>query len=169
MAAFPLPLVRRLGPADAEAVRAWWDGLSDADRRDLLARWDRRANRCDHARDEADGAWHRLPVRVGVRFLPAGPGDDWRADYLEHLLSNPELVVLDIPWRTFHIGCTTHPAARAALAAGVIPADFACPLGRADCPMRRLLAAAPGRDARLTLIRPRPGLRHSAGRPSAVQ
>lgn len=152
MTAVPLPLVRRLVPAAADAVRDWWAALSDADRADLLARWDGRANRCPHTHD-ADG-WHRLPVRVGVRFLPAdpdGPGDDWQSDYLEHLLNNPVLHLLDVPWRTFHI-CTAHPAAQAALAAGVIPADFACPFAAAGCPMRRLLAEAPGREARLTLL-----------------
>ncbi|MBX9628625.1 MAG: hypothetical protein K2X82_32810 [Gemmataceae bacterium] len=152
MAALPSPLVRRLAPPDAEAVRGWWAGLTDADQRDLLAR---RANRCDHARDGVDGDWHRLPVRVGVRFLPAdppGPGDDWRADYLEHLLNDPAVTLYDIPWVPVIGVCTAHPAARGALAAGVIPADFACPLGAEACPMRRLLAECPGRHARLTLL-----------------
>src|SRR2546421_286165 len=36
-------------------------------------------------------------------------------------------------------------AARAAFAAGRIPADFRCPLGACACPMRQLLEVAPGR------------------------
>jgi hypothetical protein len=33
--------------------------------------------------------------------------------------------------------------ARAALAAGRIPSDFACPFAAADCPTRRLIDASP--------------------------
>ena len=53
--------------------------------------------------------------------------------------------------RQYHV-CTAHEAARAALRAGVIPAGFACPLERAECPMRGVLALAPGRSLHLEIV-----------------
>ena len=73
-----------------------------------------------------------------------GPG------WLEHLLEHPEIVLeASITRPTFHI-CTRHPVARATLASGRIPADFACPLDPTAGPMRRFLDAAPGRSLRLS-------------------
>jgi hypothetical protein len=45
---------------------------------------------------------------------------------------------------------TAHPEARAALAAGRIPAEFRCPLRRAACPLRD---QAPGCDVRFSIDR----------------
>ncbi|TWT38454.1 hypothetical protein [Blastopirellula retiformator] len=47
----------------------------------------------------------------------------------------------DAEQRTFHIGCSQHPAARACLAKGEIAADFACPFADGDCRMRKILGS----------------------------
>ncbi len=153
MPAFPLPLFVRSHPADAHAVQNWWDALPEADRAELMTLWDRRGNDCrfTHAAD-GDGApaWHRLPIIEAEFADDDQPGDDWRPEWFDHLFSNPdEWVRWEPVWRTFFIGCTAHPAARAVLRAGFIPADFACPLASTDCPMRKLLEYEPGRSVRL--------------------
>lgn len=159
MAAFPLPLFVRDHPADAHVVQDWWDTLSEADRSELLVLWSRRGNDCRFSRT-ADGddppAWHRLPIVTAEFTDDDQPGDDWVPDWIDHLLSNPEEVWVwpthrVIVFRTFHTGCTAHPAARAVLRTGFIPHDFACPLASADCPMRKLLDREPGRSVRLVL------------------
>jgi hypothetical protein len=154
----PLPLLTRLSAENAVPVAAWWDALSEADRSELLTLWDRRGNDCRFSL-EIDGGdppvWHRLPLVDAVFTDEAEPGDDWVPEWTDHLLSNPEVWVWAahrvVVMRTFHI-CTAHPAARAVLRAGFIPAAFACPLASAECPMRKLLKLAPGRSIRLRLV-----------------
>ena len=125
---------------DATAT-AWWDALSDTDRSELTAL-------CDPRHDDFFGADADDPPTVrGGRFVPHDDAwglEEWGPDWFDHLLAHPEVVQAMVP-RTFHI-CTRHPAARAALAAGHIPDDFTCPFASSDCPMRRLLAASPGRS-----------------------
>jgi hypothetical protein len=70
---------------------------------------------------------------------------DFPIDFYEYLV-NHEISLSDT--RSYHV-CTQHEAAAAVVRAGLIPAAFACPLGRADCPMRRVLAVEPGRSLRL--------------------
>jgi hypothetical protein len=132
MAAASLP---RLSPARADEVTQWWRRLAPNERRAL----------------RADAG--RPPPRVVVRFVEAGHADDdpdASTDFYEHLV-NHEIVIDDGP--RYHI-CTAHPAARAAVAAGRIPAAFRCPRGRSDsaCPMRGLLDRAPGCDVRFSLL-----------------
>src|SRR5262249_10852606 len=94
-----------------------------------------------------------LPNVIGGRFVPSDEEAgwaEWRAEYFEYLLNHPEVVFREPQVvRTFHI-CTRHEIARATLAAGRIPADFVCPLGLQDCPMRKLLSIAPGQAVQLT-------------------
>lgn len=59
--------------------------------------------------------------------------------------------------RSFHL-CRSHAAARAVIAAGRVPHDFACPLADASCPMRALLAEAPGKSLRM-FVALRPSVR----------
>jgi hypothetical protein len=141
-------------------VAAWWAGLADRDRAQL-------ADLCDPRQDEcffgvAPEAASPVPVVIGGRFVPADDTTgwpEWHADLFDHLLCNPELVLVAPPVvRTFHI-CTRHEAARAVLEAGRIPADFRCPLSLEDCPMRRLVRAGtnqvlppPGAAVRLFAI-----------------
>src|SRR5438552_946116 len=75
--------------------------------------------------------------------------EEWHAEYFEHLLNHPELVLLEPPAvRTFHI-CIRHEVARAVLTAGRIPPDFKCPFGIESCPMRKLLDVQPNRALQL--------------------
>jgi hypothetical protein len=146
MEAIPARLLNRLSPGDAELIADWWAGLADSDRTEVVALCDARLEECFFGVPPADQE-EVIPVVIGGRFVP---GDDaagwaeWHAELFDHLLCHPDLVFLVPPVdRKFHIGCTRHEAARAALAAGSVPADFRCPLDEEDCPMRRLLNLAP--------------------------
>ena len=145
MVDLPTQLLVDISPTDAAAVEAWWAGLPEAARSEVAALWDERQDICLFGMaPELDGA--APPVVIGGRFVPRGEAagrEEWRAEYFEHLMNNLDLVFFEAPVvRTFHI-CTRHRAARAVLAAGRIPADFRCPLDRADCPLRRLLDVSP--------------------------
>jgi hypothetical protein len=90
-------------------------------------------------------------VRVVARFVEPGEVSETADDFYEYLV-NHEIYIDDGP--KFHI-CTAHPDARAAVAAGHIPAAFRCPRDEGECPMRSLLDLSPGRDVHLTLVRDR--------------
>lgn len=153
----PADLLARIAAEARPAVERWWAGLSADDRRDALAAWDEAAR--DRFFAPSPDALGPVPVVIGGRFVPAEQplvGAEWHADYFEYLLKYPELLLVnEVQLRTFHIGCTAHPEARAALAAGCIPAGFVCPLGSTDCPMRRMLAESPGQSIQLVGPRPR--------------
>ena len=149
MSAPPPDLLALLPPGAAPAVARWWGALADADRARLAGLWDARVEVRFFAPDP-DGL-DTPPRVVGGRFGPR-PDDgraEWAPGYFEHLLNHPELVMAVDPasGRAFHF-CTAHPAARACRSAGAVPADFACPLHSADCPLAPLrgcaLDAAPG-------------------------
>jgi len=113
-------------------VAAWWQTLSAKERLSLRPR----------------SASRRLVV-VG-RFVEPGdddPAPDEPSDYYEYLV-NHEIYLDD--GRRFFI-CSAHPAARGAVARGRVAANFVCPRGDVACPMRQLLAHAPGKDLRLCL------------------
>ena len=134
----PAILTKRLSEAHLGAVRRWWRGLAQADR-----------NALGHAPA-------RAPRGVLARFVEAGSTEDtWNTslDLYEYLV-NHEIYLED--GRTFHI-CSAHPAARVALARGVVPAGFQCPRADAACPMRALLALAGGRDVQLALVSSKEG------------
>jgi hypothetical protein len=122
----PAALMKGIPAAARDEVGFWWRRLPATERAALAPR--------------------REPPRIIVRFVEHEESDD-AVDFYEYLV-NHEVFLED--GRPFHI-CSAHPLARAAIARGVIPADFRCPLDRATCPMRALLAHAPGRHARLTL------------------
>lgn len=148
----PSDILARI-PADAlPAVRQWWADMTPPARRFALTAWDPR--REDSFFDPADGDdWDQIPVVIGGRFVPPEQplvGPEWHADYFEYLLKYPELLLDHEPFTPIGGACTTHPEARAALASGCVPAGFACPLGLAECPLRRLLDREPGRSLRLS-------------------
>jgi hypothetical protein len=91
----------------------------------------------------ADDRDRVVPKVRGGRFVASDDEwgfDEWGPSYFEHLLQHPELVLIwDQTERTFHTGCTRHPAARACWDSGCVPSDFACPFGSAACWMRPLL------------------------------
>lgn len=146
----PWSLPRRPRAAERADLDDWWRRLVLADRRALNRSWEIDAGH------DADGraGW------VGLDFVPAlrrdaeadaRDADDAARDFHEYVDNHPELVH-HVPVRTFHI-CRAHPAARDVVRRGHLPADFACPLQHASCPMRALLARAPGCEARLDLRR----------------
>jgi hypothetical protein len=148
----PLQLLQGLPPDTQQAVVSWWSSLTEDNRRMVATLCDERQEKCFFGLIPVD-ADREAPVVLGGRFVPhddAAGWAEWHAEYFDHLLNNPELVLVDAPVvRTFHI-CTAHTAAREALAAGRIPADFFCPLGSPDCPLRRLLGVAPGKSLQFT-------------------
>ena len=140
----PAALVSASKEVDRAAVQAWWDGLSDDARAEVARLCDRRLDACFFGvvADERD---HVVPKVRGGRFVASDDEwgfDEWGPSYFEHLLQHPELVLVwDPPQRTFHTGCTAHPAARACWGAGAgdVPADFVCPFARGVCLMQPLM------------------------------
>jgi hypothetical protein len=131
----PVSLTRRLPLRHAALVERWWQGLAPGARRTLRVA--------------------RAPAGVVARFVEPGSADDdgeASVDFYEYLV-NHEVTLTD--GRTFHI-CSAHPAARAVLAAGHLPAAFVCPRRDTACPMRALLDASAGLDVRLSLARTEP-------------
>jgi hypothetical protein len=134
----PAAFTKGLSSRETDAIRIWWQGLDAEARRTLKRR----------------GAKPRL-VLLG-RFVDAEPGDEASAepcDFYEYLVAH-ELSLDD--GRRFHI-CRAHDRARRALSEGRLRADFACPLDRDDCPMRKLLDQRVGSDLLLSLAPPEGG------------
>jgi hypothetical protein len=129
----PATLPKRLSKAQAADVNRWWRNLGSDEQREL-----RRSGR-------------RPPVRVVARLVEPGEVSEPADDFYEYLV-NHEIYIDDGP--KYHI-CLAHPDARAAVAAGHIPAGFRCPRGEKECPMRTLLDLCPGWDVRLSLVRDR--------------
>jgi hypothetical protein len=138
------------------AARVWWSGLAEVARRQIAELWDERREAYffspqPDANGEVDD-WDRVPKVTGGRFVPHDDAvrmADWIQDWHEYLLGHPDVVLLPrvvIVIRTFHIGCRSHPAARAVLSAGRLPTDYQCPLGSVVCPMEKLQTVAPGHD-----------------------
>lgn len=145
----PIPpnLLGSLPPDLAADASQWWDGLTDEARTELVELCDARKEIFlfeTFSEDHAD-------LVTGGKFLPHDDAfgiDEWGEDYFQHLLDHPELVIVyDAELRTFHIGCSRHPIARACLAKGEIAADFVCPFAQGDCRMRKIL----GQKAKVAL------------------
>jgi hypothetical protein len=147
-----------LNADDSAVVQQWLAGLSDATRRELAILWDDRGDTCSRSVETLEhgrARWNTLPIVRGRFVRPGEVADDeeWRADHFEYLLDHPEIWIPEDPAgprRSFHIGCTSHQGARAVLATGRIPADFACPLNEALCPLLIILRLASGRSFQLT-------------------
>ncbi|MDB6109161.1 MAG: hypothetical protein JWR69_911 [Pedosphaera sp.] len=135
----PVMLSETLSEFGVPAVDQWWAGLDEPARGEVIQLW-----------LDASSGQPAVPY-VSARFVDATDPEEspelWHDDFYEYLVNHE--VYLLYQYR-FHI-CTQHPAARAAVASGFIPADFACPLAHQDCPMRQLLQLAPGRAVRLRL------------------
>lgn len=154
----PALFLEGLTEVESRLVRAWWGRLGGTARRRLAVLADARGESCAFSRSpRRDGsvAWYGVAVAVRGRFRredAVSREDDaaeaFPVDLYEYLV-NHEISLAEE--RQYHV-CTAHEAARAALRAGVIPATFTCPLERAECPMRRLLALAPGRSLHLDVV-----------------
>lgn len=139
MIPIPAQLIRTFADVDQDAIAAWWSKLSDAHRDEIARLCDTRADTCFFGvvADESE-----LPeVERGLcEEDDVRPVEEWAPDRFEYLLNHPELVLIwDQTERTFHVGCTAHPAARACWANGFTPWSFSCPFARSDCLMRPLL------------------------------
>lgn len=136
-------------------VDAWWSRLRAAERRELSALADPRAESCSYsrtARSDGSSAWHGITIRLRGRFTEKerpSVEEAFPIDLYEHAVDRG--IFLD-DGLIVHV-CTAHEAARAVVRAGFIPASFSCPLGRGTgCPMRRALDRSPGRSL---LVQPR--------------
>lgn len=149
----PFSLIANLTPTQQQAAHTWWLGLPKAIQEELAAYWDQRADSCAfaHVCEENEKEWQELPIAIGAHFFPKDEPDsedgNWNRDFYEYLVNHPELAIHVVNVR--HHICRAHPLARAALRQGRIPADFACPLAQTNCPMRELLASAPGKSLQL--------------------
>ena len=117
----------------ADDALRWWQSLEHAERDEL--------NRLCDARREIF-LFETLPDAnapnvEGGKFIPhddASGFDEWGADYFQHLLDHPELVIVfDPDQRTFHIGCSRHVNARKCFVNGTIAGSFQCPFKTDDC------------------------------------
>jgi hypothetical protein len=127
----PGKLTRRLSKRQIQTVTTWWQSLTPRERASLRE--------------------HRSALEVVARFEEPGERDDGEIpdDFYEYLVAHE---VSLFPLRTFHI-CSAHEEASAVVLEGRIPATFHCPWAKAECPMRVLLAEAPGKDVHLSLKR----------------
>jgi hypothetical protein len=149
MSDLPADLLAALPPGAVEVARRWWSSLSEADQRRVAGLWDERLEVQFFTPQPDDtgqvDCWEQVPTVVGGRFVPRDDAwglSEWGPGYFEHLLQHPELVIVWEPvGRTFHIGCTRHPSARACLTSGEVPSAFVCPLGIESCPWEPLRGA----------------------------
>jgi hypothetical protein len=144
----PADLLAVLPPGSSDVARQWWNTLSDDDRTRVATLWDERVEVRFFTPQEDDSGevdeWEQVPQVCGGRFMPSDDAGraEWEPGYFEHLLQHPELVMAYEPAiRTFHIGCTQHPAARECLADGQVPSGFVCPVAPGQCPMEPLRGA----------------------------
>jgi hypothetical protein len=150
MIEFPADLLAAIPPGSVAVAQRWWSTLSDDQRRQVAGLWDERleVRFFTPQRDEAGRLddWEDVPVVRGGRFIPADDAwglAEWGPGYFEHLLQHPELMLLWQPAeRTFHIGCTRHPAARDCLETGSVPVTFTCPASSRSCPLMPLRGAS---------------------------
>jgi hypothetical protein len=165
MEELPADLLAALPEAGLPIAQQWWASLAEADRRRIIGLWDERLEvRFFSPQPDEAGCvdeWEQVPTVQGGRFVPSeddGRGE-WSSGYFEHLLQHPELsLAYESPNRIFHI-CTQHAAARACLAAGHVPQDFACPVAAASCPL------LPLRGARWVRKKAEPATEHGSCRP----
>jgi hypothetical protein len=156
METIPASVVDSLSPTEAQAVETWWAGSTEGARCELAKLWDARRDSCMWAEDQDEAGRPHLyciPMIVTARFHRpdlALPDEEWRADFFEYMMGRPEVYLWEPPLRVFRI-CFTHQVARSVLMQGKVPADFSCPLGSTDCPMRTLLNVAPNCSLQLGL------------------
>ncbi len=146
MVEFPADLLAALPESGSFVALEWWLSLSDTDRRQIADLWDGRLEvKFFMPQRNEDGqmdGWEEVPAVKGGRFLALDDCNglsEWGPGYFEYLLSNPELLLAYDPTnRTFHIGCSRHPAAQECLLAGSVPTDFRCPVDSPSCPLTSL-------------------------------
>jgi hypothetical protein len=156
---FPSSVLATLPVEAHPAVMRWWSALAPADQDELVSRWDeRREAYLFTPQSDTTGkldSWKQIPTVIGGRFIPHDDSvrlHEWLEDWHEYLLGHEEVFLLPrvvVVVRTFHI-CQAEPAARAVLASGRLPADFACPAQRSGCLLQRIQMNAAGQALYLT-------------------
>ncbi len=167
MIELPVDLLAVIPPTSESVVRRWWDSLPEGERRKVADLWDDRLE-VRFFKPQADEAgrlddWKQVPTARGGRFLASDDAwglTEWGPGYFEYMLEHPEsFPIFDPTSRTFHIGCTQHPEARACLELRKVPQDFECPVASASCPLRplkgvRLISPSGERRASAGVFRP---------------
>ena len=127
-----------------KAVDAWWSGLDEEARGEVIALW------LNAGGGSEAGCEVRVEGRIAERDAETGDDDSqlWHDDFYEYLVNHELKFDLEKPLRVFHI-CTQLAEARAAVKAGFIPGDFRCPEVKHDCPMKGILEFTGGRGVRL--------------------
>jgi hypothetical protein len=144
LAELPLQLGELLTEAGLRDVVTWWLELDFSSRRQVHQLW---------ADCIAANAGQHIVACVEGEFVEDEEMDDggfWHQELYNYLV-NHELHFDEDHHRYFFQGCTQHPLAKAAIAAGRIPSNFTCGLDATSCPMKKILAVAPGKTMRLRL------------------
>jgi hypothetical protein len=146
----PDTVLLALLPEEIASTNEWWATLTSSAQQELVRLWDTRSDSCGFEYTlEPDGSHSWTPIQIDIGAMYQHPDKasthhTWNRDLYEYIVSHPEVKVLaQFAERKFHI-CRSHSQARAAIETGVIPAEFACPFADEHCPMRALLAVAPG-------------------------
>jgi hypothetical protein len=133
----------------------WWLNLSESERNEFSDLWEESLEKDAKGLvlvgfDADRGYIFKGTFREGDDVDVAEFDDDELFDYYFNETGKSTMVPV---YRVFHV-CMAHPAAKACLDNGLIPHDFACPLGNHQCPMRTILKAADGRGIRVEAIFP---------------
>ena len=121
------------------AETPWWAHLGEAERAELDALWDARAEQLSPARDRE--SWRRLPIVLeavdeGEAACRAEEDAEAERAFREWLVAHGGVGFFE--GRPFHI-CRARPEAAAVVRTGRLPAAFRCPLDRgASCPLGRV-------------------------------
>lgn len=142
-----------MSQTEASRIDRWWATLPLAAQMECVRLCDPRGEETAWSLTgtEDNVEWHQLPLQLEGRLVDEETRRETRM-YKQELFDyivNHEEVQFFLESRTFHI-CRNHPAARAVLESGFLPASFRCPLERQGCPMRTVLAAARGKSIELT-------------------
>jgi hypothetical protein len=151
----PAALLAGQSEAERQRTAVWWRTIDAESQAEFLQAFDSRADRTDFYGLVEDGKirWHELPIELRGA-LSDDENDVEHRQFKQQLLeyiSKHEDVQFFLVDRKLHI-CRAHPAARAAIQSGVIPAAFVCPLADADCPMRHIIDHCGGRSVRLSPV-----------------
>jgi hypothetical protein len=147
----PIPddLLAALPDRGHPAAEQWWASLSEKQQRQVCDLWSQRVEvRFFEPIQHKDGTkddWCDVPDVQGGRFIPREP--DFRfeasAEYWDFLFQHREhLLAYEPETGRFHHICTQHWAARRCREQGMVPADYACPLGSQECPLEAIRGAS---------------------------
>ncbi|MGE0548794.1 MAG: hypothetical protein AB7O24_23960 [Kofleriaceae bacterium] len=150
----PAALAQGIAESARERTEAWWMSLPEGIRAELVQLCDERAEATGWYGSVVDGElhWHELPIELRGALVDEENDPEHRMfkQQLLEYISNHEEVQFFLADGSFHI-CRAHPAARAVICSGLLPARFECPIADQACPMRTIIAAAGGRSVTLSV------------------